>query len=519
MNAKLGQRTWTFWRAAVAAVVVMMAASIPAALAQGDSVLRVRARGGADIETMDPAHYIGNEENNIDLALYCKLINFQPGSAETELDAAQSLEVSEDGTVIEFELREGIQFHHGYGEVTAEDVKFSFERHIDPEEDSEYAQEWRTLEEVEVTGTYSGRIILSEPYAPLFVSTLPWNPGSIISQDAFEERGEQFATQPVGCGPYYWSDWSPNQQVVLERFEDYYGEAPDFQRVEILPLVEFQVAELAFDRGELDETGVSLDSVGRYQDMDGVNVEVLPTLRYHWIGFNVQEEPFDDRRVREAVRYVVDVDEIIDGAYAGVPDRANTMLPAEILGHWEDAPAYQPDLERARQLLEEAGYPDGFDTVITTRSDQNLQLAALIAQQQLAEVGIQVEVETVPELFTAVGEQSVPGLHIESYSGVLDPGYWFSWFTCDQVGAWNYWKWCNEEYDEIHADAALIVDEDQRAEMYVELQQLIDQAIPAIWLTHGARVHVYRDGEIEPSFMTMYRQYQYYQDLTLDEQQ
>lgn len=518
MNMWTSQRSNGVRKILAAITVVAMLAGVQGAVAQGDSTLQVRARGGADIETMDPAHYIGNEENNIDLALYCKLIQFPPGSTETVLDAAESLDVSEDGKVIEFVLREGMQFHHGYGEVTAEDVKFSFERYIDPEVDSEYAQSWATLERVEVTGRYSGRIILSDPYPPLFVSTLPWNAGSIISKAAYEELGTKFATQPVGCGPYYWSEWRPNQMVVLERFDEYYGEQPDFQRVEILPLVEFQVAQLAFDRGELDETGISLDSVERYEQMPGVDVNILPTLRYHWLGFNLQEEPFDDVRVREAVRHAVNVDEIIAGAYADVPARANSMLPEGILGHWEDAPEYQPDIERARQLLAEAGYPNGFETVLTTRSDQNLRLAGLIVQQQLAQVGIQVQLEIVPELFAAIGEQSVPGLHIESFSGVLDPGYWFNWFTCEQVGAWNYWKWCNEEYDRIHAAAALTVDIDERAEMYVELQRLIDEDIPAVWLTHGARVHVHRQDELEPTFMTMYRQYQYYQDLTLDEQ-
>ena len=511
---RLTARNWKV----LAALILALLAFLPVASAQGDSVLRVRARAGADIQTMDPAHYLGNDENNIDLALYCKLIAFEPRSTETALDAAESLEVNEDGTVLEFKLREGMQFHHGYGEVTAEDVKFSFERIIDPATNSGYAQEWRTLEEVEVTGKYTGRIILSEPYAPLFVSTLPWNAGSIISKAAYEEKGERFATDPVGCGPYYWSEWRPNQMVVLERFEDYYGDKPDFQRIEILPLTESQVAELAFDRDELDETGVALDSVTRYENIPGVTVTILPTLRYHWLGFNMQEPPFDDIRVREAVRYVIDVDEIVAGAYSGVPERANAMLAPGMLGYWEDAPAYQPDLERAKQLMAEAGYADGFATTLTHRADQDLDLASLIAQQQLAQLGIQVELITVPTLFDALGEKSVPGLHVESFSGVLDPGYWFNWFTCDQVGKWNYWKWCNEEADLIHGEAAVTVDTDERAEMYVKIQQLMDEDITAVWFTNGARVQVYREAELEPAFMTMYRQYQFYRDLTLDDQ-
>lgn len=101
-----------------------MTAMSPAVHA-ADDVLRVRARQGKDIHTMDPAHYLGNEEYNVDLAIYSKLVQFKPGSSELRLDAAESLHISEDGTVIEFTLRPGIQFHYGYGEMTAEDVKFS----------------------------------------------------------------------------------------------------------------------------------------------------------------------------------------------------------------------------------------------------------------------------------------------------------------------------------------------------------------------------------------------------------
>src|SRR5690625_946373 len=326
-----------------------------AALAQDGGELRVRARSGEDIDTMDPAFYIGNEEYNVDLAIYSKLVRYLPDSAEIELDAAESLDISDDGTVIEFELKEGIQFHHGYGEMTAEDVKFSFERFIDEDNPSPYASDWGSLDHVEVTGTYSGRIILTEPYAPLLSSTLPWSPGSIISKAAYEERGERFALDPVGSGPYYWSQWNPNQELVLERFDDYYGEPPDFARLVIVPVLDPQIAEFSFDAGELDATEVSLDSIARYEADPDVTVDVLAGLRYHFLGINVEDEPFDDIRVREAVRYAVNIDEILAGAYNGVPDRANTMLAPSVLGHWADAPEYQQDLERARELLAEAG--------------------------------------------------------------------------------------------------------------------------------------------------------------------
>lgn len=480
------------------------------ALANSDETLSVRARSGADIDTMDPAFYQGNEEYNIDLAIYSKLMGFAPGSTDLVLDAAEWMELSEDGTVVEFRLREGIQFHHGYGEMTVEDVKFSFERIADPETDSPYASEWGALVEVEVIDRYNGRIILDSVYAPLLSSSIPFTTGSILSKAAFEDRGDRFATNPVGSGPYYWADWQPNQRIVLERFDEYYGDAPYFKTIEIVPVVDALVAEFSFDVGELTSTEVSLESVERYVEDDDVVVNVLDTLRYHWIGFNLQAAPFDDVRVRQAVRLAVDIDEIITGAYNDVPNRANTMLAADILGHWEDAPAYQPDLERARALLAEAGHPDGFRTTLITDDVPVHQQAVAIVQQQLRRVGIEADIRIVQSMFEDLGEGGAEGMHYASFSAVLDPGYWFEWFSCDQIGAWNYWQWCNEEYDALKDEAARTAEPDERAERYVRMQQLIDEDVAAIWVTNGASIYVHRAGEVEPVFLAMYAQYMYW---------
>ncbi len=499
------------WHARTIVVVLLSALFAGASvLAASDETLSVRARNGADIDTMDPAFYRGNEEYNIDMALYSKLLRFAPGSTDLVLDAAESVELSDDGTVVEFRLREGIQFHHGYGEMTAEDVKFSFERIADPDTDSPYRSEWSALVEVEVIDRYSGRIVLDDVYAPLLSSSIPFTTGSIVSKAAFEDLGEQFATRPVGSGPYYWADWQPNQRIVLERFDDYFGDAPYFKTIEVLPIVDALIAEFSFDVGELTSTEVSLESVDRYQQDDDVVVNVLDTLRYHWLGFNVSAPPFDDVRVREAVRYAVDVDEILTGAYNDVPNRANTILAPDILGHWADAPAYQPDLERARALLAEAGYPDGLQTVIVTDDGPVHQQSAAIAQQQLRRVGIEAEIRIVQNVYETVGQGDSEGMHYASFSAVLDPGYWFEWFSCEQIGRWNYWKWCNEEYDELKDAGARTADPEERAAHYVRMQQLIDEDIPAIWVTNGASIYVHRAGELDPAFVAMYAQYMYW---------
>jgi len=477
-----------------------------------DDAIRVRSRLGNHIDNMDPAHYVGGEEYNIDLAIHAKLYRYKPGSQELVLDAAESVEISEDSTKISFVLKQGIQFHEGYGELTAEDVKFSFERHLDPRESSEYKDDWQTLCRVDITGKYTGDIILTQPYAPLFVSTIPYTSGSIISKAAFEDLGDKFATHPIGAGPYRWAEWIPEEKIVLERFDDYFGELPDIKTIVILPIKDDKAAELAFDSGELDETLVSLEEIGRYRDDPNVNVALVNNLRYHWVGFNMQHPPFDDIRVREAVRYVVDVDEVLQGAFDGVAPRANAMLAPGILGYWENAPQHQPDIDEAKSLLAAAGYPDGFEIELSAASDPRSSLVVQIVQQQLAQVGIKATIKIVEgSLYNYVGKEDHPGMHYYSYSAIPDPGYWFEWFTCDQVGKWNVWKWCNAEYDQIKDKAGLIMDREERAQLYIKLQQMMDEDITCVWLTNGASPHVYRDN-IKPVYLTMFSQYHYWEE-------
>ncbi len=473
-----------------------------------DETLRIRSGGGSDIQTMDPAYSTAAEFEE-DFAIFSKLIRFKPGSPETEYDAAASISVSEDGLNISFTLKEGIQFHKGYGEMTADDVKFSFERIADPESESPYAGAWATLESVEVTGRYTGVIHLSAPLAALFTSTLPSNAGSILSKKAYLELGERFRTSPIGSGPYYWYEWRPNEKLVLERFEDYYDAKPYFKRVEIYPIGDVLAAEIAFDAGELDVTEISLDSLERYQENPDVDVHVLTETRYHHLGFNTALPPFDDLRVRKAVRYAIDVDEVIAGAYNGLPERNDSQLPPGFVGYWEDAPRHQPDLERARELLEQAGYGGGFDTTLYITPRLQYQRSAQIIQQQLAKIGIVATIQEDEPQYPILGEQSTPGLYYTSYQGGgFDPSTWFQYHTCE-MGIWNWWKWCNKEHDELLTKGLSTSDIAERNRIYIRVQQIIYDEVPAVFITNGAKVSVSRP-EIKPFFVAHLAQYMYF---------
>ncbi|MCF8008237.1 MAG: hypothetical protein K9K32_00600 [Halanaerobiales bacterium] len=475
----------------------------------GDEVVKSRMRLGEDIENLDPAHLVRGYD--IALALYNKLLKYKPGSSELVNDAAEEFNVSDDGKVITFKLKEGIMFHKGYGEMTAEDVKFSFERIIDPEQNSEYAADWQTLDHVEITGKYSGKIILTEPLASLLVTTIPFTPGSIISKKAYEELGNKFATNPIGSGPYYMEKWVPEQELILGRFEDYFGQKPNIEQIELYPIGDKNISEMNFDKGDLDVTEISLDSIDRYESDSDVDVHILSTLKYGFIGFNHKYAPFDNINVRKALRYAIDVDMIINGAYSGVPKRANAMIAPGILGHWEDAPQYDVNLEKARELLEKAGYPDGFEVEMISTSNPLYMNTSQIVKENLRKIGIEVNIKLIETSawYEYVGKESHPIMFFETFSLTLDPGYWVEWFTTDQVGKWNFLKWSNSRYDELADKAAVTMDLEKREEMYIEMQKIMDEEAAIIWITNGAKAYV-SNKRVDPVFLGHYNQYRYW---------
>lgn len=506
MKSSLSLRSISF--AIILSGLLVVSGFMVLAAEHGD-VLRVRSRKGQDITNMDPAFHLGDEEYNINLAIFSRLMKYKPGSQELKLDAAKSVDVSEDGKTVTFELKQGIQFHEGYGELTAEDVKFSYERIVDPENDSPYKSSWKTLDHVEVTGKYSGKLVFSEPLASLFTTSIPYTAGAIISKKAYKDLGDKFVTHPIGSGPYRWKSWQPNQKIVLERFEDYYGEMPEFEKIEILTIENYKSAEMAFDRGELDDTSISLNSVKRYEKKDDAVVHKLTNLRYHWLGFNVQAEPFNNLKVRKAIRYAVNTDEIVEGAYNGVPKVNNCMLPEQIVGSWDECPDYKQNIEKAKELLKEAGYPNGFETNIVVGGPDYHSLSAQIIQQQLRQVGIKIHIKEVENVYETLKKQP-PVMHYWSFSLNLNPGYWFEWFTCGQVGKWNGPAWCNEEYDKLLDEAATTLDQDLRKQNFVKMQKIMHEEVPVVFVTNGANVHVTKP-DIKPSYLAQYAQYEYYE--------
>lgn len=444
-----------------------------------------------DLKSLDPANRTGPTDVNVILAVCQNLVKFKPGSLDYELDAAEEISQPSD-TLIEFRLRPGQQFTGGYGELTADDVKFSYERFITKGPDGKmatYADDWGALDHVEVTGKYTGKIHLKRPAPALWIIALCDGSGCIVSKKAYEELGEKAATTLIGSGSYVLKEWTPREQFVLEANPDYRGSIkPHFNSIVGKPISETKTAQLAFQAGEVHFARIDPASANTVATAKDSRVIQLPAIDYVWIGPNIEKKPFDDVKVRQALRLGIDVDAILLAAYGGLAPRANCLLAPAVPGYWENAPVYQRDVEQAKKLLAEAGHANGFKTRLTILSTAEYQAIAAVAQANLAEIGIDLEVEPLdPGAYWSLGENDKSkdlDLSLIEYGGKFDPGFQTQWFVSAQVGQWNWQRWRNPEFDRLHELGAATTDPQKRREIYVEMQKLMDQSAAFIWITH-----------------------------------
>lgn len=469
-------------------------------LAAGQTILKHRVF--TDIQVLDPPFRTTKIEEEVSSALFHRLIAFKPGKRwEWEPYAAETIEQVDD-THIEFTLRPGIRWSNGFGELTAEDVKFSFERVIDPDLNSPYRDDWAALDHVEVTGKYSGVIVLKEYFAPLWWSTLPWGTSSILCKKAVEAVGGRFTTEPPAVsGPYQIKEWIPRQRLILAPNPDWTGQEARFEEIHVIPIEDEKAAELAFQAGELDYTAIGLSSLARYRTNPpaGASIVENPSLAYTWLGMNTENPSLQDIRVRRAIQKAVDVEMIIDGAYFGAVERSTGIIAPGLLGHRDVEPPKR-DVEGAKQLLAEADVQSLTLTLDTVNSTEYLA-AAQVIQANLAEVGIDVII-TGHEgaTFWTLGDQSAGDgwkdvqLIINYFTMAPDPSWATAWFTCDQVGVWNWERWCNEEFTELHKKGLLERDDTKRDALYQHMQKLMEESGAYVFITHGVNAAICRDG-------------------------
>jgi peptide/nickel transport system substrate-binding protein len=283
--------------------------------------------------------------------------------------------------------------------------------------------------------------------------------------------------------------------VILKKNPDYFGPEPYYDEIQLIPIEDDKTAEVALEAGDLDWARISVPSVQRFEDNPDFEVWKKPSLRYRWIAMNVQHPKLQDINVRWAIIYAIDVPSILQAAYQGQVDQECALIPPGLVGHWDDAPCYERDVEKAKEYMAKAGI-DSLDLRLDLQDTSEYRTWAEIAQQNLKDIGINLELnpmESATYWSTSFGEESVKvnELLTSNYSMNPDPAWATMWFTCDQITVWNTQAWCNEEYDRLHKEALTELDPVKRADLYIQMQKIWDEAAQTVWITHGVQVYGY----------------------------
>ena len=288
--------------AASATAAAVAAATSNLAWSQGERVLRFRRT--TFVRTFDPG-MAGSDDAETLQSLFPGLIRFKPTyragqKSEWELDAAASVE-QRDPTHITFALRPGIAWTNGFGEMTAEDVKYSYERLADPAHDMLYRREWAVLRRVDVIDPSSGVIMLNEPSDAFLSTVLPFSSGAIVSKKAVEAAGGGFTTAPPAtAGPYVIEAWTAERQLVLVRNAAWTGPRPVFDEVRQVPIPSDKAAERAFAAGDIDFVRrLALSSLSDYVDDPpaGATLDIRPAIAAAWFASTVTCSRSDNRMV------------------------------------------------------------------------------------------------------------------------------------------------------------------------------------------------------------------------------
>ncbi len=483
----------TLTRRTLLASAALISASARAAAPKASISVRV----DRDFEVLDPAFRSGLQDGNIVRAITQRLIGTGYNGAGLTLDAAESVSQTTP-TTIDFVLKPGQMFSDGYGEMTAEDVKFSYERFILGQDgkESPYKGEWANLKSVDVTGQYTGTIVMERPRAGLFTIALGDVAGCILSKKAVTERGQEHNTRPVGSGPMMVTVFEKQRQIVLRRNPAWTGAPSGFEEVTVRYVPDPRTTELGLRGTDIDFAALPPQIAEPLKKLPALTVNAQPGIANVWMGMNVEHPPFSDIRVRQAIQLALDVDQMLLAGYNGLAPRARALIMPQVTGYWPDAPVMKRDLAKAKALLAEAGHAAGFKTRVTIQNQPVYQTMALVARAQLAEVGITLEVDAQDggSFFSSGKGDAGPKLELFMirFNGKLDPNFLAQWFTTSQIGTWNWQRWSEPRFDALLDQASAELDDNARAALFIEAQKLMADSAAFVWLTYDVSVFAYR---------------------------
>ena len=467
----------------VALALVVLALPLEQAGAQSKDTLVVALASHAP--TLDPHMHFERVGVLVNINMFDSLLHKNP-KLEYEPGLATSWKAVSD-TVWEFKLRKGVRFHNGEL-LTAEDVKYSFERVLDPARKSPQVGNIRAIKEIRIVDPETIQLVTDKPF-PLLLERMVYF--GIVPKKHVEKVGDQAfgTTATVGTGPWKLVEWKRDQHIRLEAFDGYWRGKPPFKHLvfRAVPEVATQVAELKTGGVDLIRN-VSADLVPELKTHPQTTVSSAPILRVHYVHLDMRTAPFDKKLVRHAANYAIDKQAIIQKLMGGLGGQVATVVQPAAFGHDAEVQPFPYDPKKAKELLAQAGYPNGVDIQLHSSFIEFRPVFEAIAQM-LTDVGLRTNARMWD-----------PGPAWNKFfqgEGKATHGYYGSWgnysvFDADAVlhplyhtepGGWvGKWYIRVPELDSLIDQARATVDAPRRKGLYGQIQRLIREDAPSIFL-------------------------------------
>lgn len=455
---------------------------------------------GADSKGLDPINETDGESFKVTEQIYDTLVDYRPGTTEVVPALATSWEVSDDGKVWTFKLREGVKFHDGTP-FNAEAVVWNFNRwrlEDHPYHNGTfdyYAYMFQgfpgVIQDVQAVDEYTVKFVLSESQAP-FLANLAMSPFAIASPAAVKKWGEDYFKHPVGTGPFVFKEWIQDDKVVLVKNENYWGEGPYLDKVvfRVIPDPTARVMELQTGKVDFID-GVTPDSVPVIEGDENLKILLRPSMNVGYMAMNQAFEPFDNVLVRRAINHAIDRKALVESVFRGLAVPAKNPMPPSIWGYNDDIKPYEYDPEKAKKLLAEAGYPNGFKTKLWAMPNPRPympqpRLIAQIIQAYLAEVGIEAEIVSMDwsTYLTEYKKNKAP-MYLLGWTGDNGDPDNFLYVLLDPVNAKNKSNYQNDKVHELLVKAQITMDQEERAKIYRKVQELIHEDAPWVVIAHS----------------------------------
>ena len=372
-----------------------------------------------------------------------------------------------------FKIRQGIKFHDG-SDLTAEDVKFSLDR---ARNSAAVSYVLNFIEDVTVDDDYTVTVKTTAPYAPtLHNLAIPF--AAIVPKAVVEADENAFLQHPIGSGPYMFVEWKQGDHITLKAFDDYYAGKPATENLVMKVIPETSQRSIALETGEIDLAyDLAVNDISKVNENDKLTVYEVPSLSCWYISLNMNKKPFDNPLVREALSMAIDRQTLIDTINAGSGQPADAIIAPAVFGYYSTGvPEYNP--EKAKQLLAEAGYPDGFSTTLWVNDNQSRIEICQAIQAMLLEIGVQCQVEVLE--FGSYISKTTSGEHDMAYfgwttsSGDADYTYYSLEHSTQQGAAGNRSFIADPELDKMIEEARSSTDEAKRKDLYKDIAIKLD---------------------------------------------